>query len=143
MIGRQEQILSHEAVSGASGALGTGGSAVTFASKSFPWAGEPSFVVMTKLGAAVTGTTPGLIVALQGSTDGGAFATIGSAGASLSTAISQSVLITTANLTSAFVALSSTVPPFTSNYRMRVLVTAGNADNVAPDVSIDVVAFSA
>jgi len=97
---------------------------------------------MTKLGAAVTGTTPGLIVALQGSTDGAAFATIGSAGASLSTAISQAVLITTANLTSAFVALSSSIPPFTHTYTLRVLITAGNVDNVAPDVSVDVVAFN-
>jgi hypothetical protein len=93
---------------------------------------------MTKLGASVTGTTPGLVVALQGSVDGGAFATIGSAGASLSTAVTQALLITAANLAAS---------PFnayvnTSNYRLRVLVTAGNADNVAPDVSIDLVGFS-
>lgn len=142
MLTRQEQILVHQPVSGASGALGTGGSAVTYASKTFPWGGEQGFVVVTKQGAAVTGTTPSFIVALQGSTDGGAFATIGSAGATLITAVAQANLITAANLTAAFTALSSTVPPFTHTYVMRILVTVGNADNVAPDVTIDVVALN-
>jgi hypothetical protein len=137
MIGKQEQILQHEIVSGASGALGTGGSATTFASKTFPYGQEPGFSVMTRLGAVVTGTTPGLVVALQGSLNGAAFATIGSAGASLATATSQALLVTLAQITTAFGAYVAT-----NNYALRLLVTAGNADNVCTDVSIDVVAFS-
>lgn len=130
MIGRQEQILAHEQLSATQGLLG----GTVFTSKIFPYGGERGFVVMTKLGAAVTGTTPGLVVALQGSLNGGAYTTLGSAGASLATATSQANLITAAQLDTFFTGI-------TSGALLKVIVTAGNADNVCTDVSIDVVAF--
>lgn len=137
MLTRQEQILQHQPLSAGQG-LGTGGSAVTFASKTFPYGQEPGFVVATRLGAAVTGTTPGLIVALQGNKDGAGFSTIGSAGASLSASgAEQALLVTAANIVSLFGTYVNT-----STYLLRILVTAGNADNVSPDTSIDVVAFA-
>src|SRR5258707_4647444 len=103
MITRQEPILTHEVISAASGGLiGT-----TFFSRQFPWGQEPGFVMITRTGAAPTGTTPSLTPTLQISDNGAAFANV-AAGTAISTATTQAIAFTNAQIATAVTSYNNT-----------------------------------
>lgn len=128
MIGRIHQILQHEAVSAAAGVLNQNQySATTWASdfQNIVWEGE-DVVLIVKTDAAPTGTTPAFTPTLQLSTDGGAYANV-AAGTAISTATTQVTFFA-----------GSTIATYanTHRYALRVLLTAGNADNVESGMSV-------
>lgn len=129
MIGRIHQLLQHEPVSAAAGVLGQNQySATTWASdssQSIVWEGE-DVVMIVKTDAAPTGTTPAFTPTLQLSTDGGAYANV-AAGVAISTATTQVTF---------FAGATIATYANTHTYRLRVLLTSGNADNAESGMSV-------
>src|SRR6266516_986681 len=76
MITRQEQILVHEVLTPSKTLLGT-----TFLSKLIPYGLEPGWILIIRNGAAITGTTPGIVWELDASTaaDGSSMTRVGAA----------------------------------------------------------------
>lgn len=128
MIGRIHQILQHEAVSAAAGVLNQNQySATTWASdfQNIGWEGE-DVVLIVKTDAVPTGTTPAFTPTLQLSTDGAAYANV-AAGVAISTATTQVTF---------FAGATIATYANTHKYSLRVLLTAGAADNVETGMSV-------
>jgi hypothetical protein len=132
MLTRQEQILTHEVLSPAATGLG-----VTFTSKPIPWGNEPGWILIIRNGAAITGTTPGIIWELDVSDNGGAYTRVGAAIATLSSTVPLTVPYFTGTTQGAVAAGTAG-----HTYSMQVKGTIGNADNVATDVTVDLVAMN-
>src|SRR5258707_15663623 len=84
--------------------------------------------------SAPTGTTPSLTPTLQISDNGAAFANV-AAGTAISTATTQAIAFTNAQIATAVTSYNNT-----HTYMLRIALTAGNADNVCTDVTVDLVA---
>jgi hypothetical protein len=133
MLTRQEQILTHEVLTPSVTGLGT-----TYTSKTIPWGNEPGWILIIRNGSAVTGTTPGVVWELDVSDNGGAFTRVGGVIASLSTTVPQAIPYFTGTTQGAVVPS----PAAGHTYVMQVKGVFGNADNVAADVTIDLVAMN-
>jgi hypothetical protein len=132
MLTRQEQILTHEILTPASTGLG-----LTFLSKLIPWGGEVGWMLIIRNGSAITGTTPGIIWELDVSDNGGAMTRVGGAVATLSSAVPLAIPYFTGTTQGAVAAGTAG-----HTYTMQVKGTIGNADNLAADVTVDLVAMN-
>lgn len=133
MLTRQEQILTHQVLTPSVTGLG-----VTFQSNPIPWGAEPGWILVIRYGAAITGTTPGIVWELDVSDNGGAYTRVGGAIASQSSTVPLVVPYFTGTTQGAVVAS----PAAGHTYFMRVKGVFGNADNVASDVTVDLIAMN-
>lgn len=133
MLTRQEQILTHEVLTPSVTGLGT-----TFTSKQFTWGNEPGWILIIRYGSAITGTTPGIVWELDVSDNGGAFTRVGGAIANQSSTVPLVVPYFTGTTQGAVIAS----PAAGHTYVMQVKGVFGNADNVAADVTVDLVAMN-
>lgn len=133
MLTRQEQLLTNSTVSVAAGNAPSN----IYTSKAIPWGGEPGWILIVKTPTAMTGTTPSLTIELDLSDNGGAYTRVGGAIAAI-TAVGVTVIPYFTNSTQGAV-----VPSYnnTHTYSMQVKGTLAAADNVIPNVSIDLVAM--
>lgn len=133
MLTRQEQILQNETVSVASGAVvGT-----TFTSRPLPWGNEAGWVLIVRMGTP-TGTTPSLTIEVDLSDNGGAYTRVGGA----ITAYTAAGTYVTAYATGTTQGAIVPSPAAGHTYSFQVKATVANADNVVPNVFIDLVALN-
>lgn len=125
MITKQMQLLAHQRIDAS--VLGT-----VWKSRSFPFGQEPGWILIVRTNAAPTGTTPSAVWEVDASTDGTTFNRIGAAIAG----------VTTAGVLVAPYYTSSTQGPVPGGTLfLQVQCTLANADNVFPDVTVDLVAM--
>jgi hypothetical protein len=129
MIGKQEQILSHEILSPA-----TSGAGLTILSKLIPYGGEAGWILVVKNGATITGTTPGIIWELDATTVAGGGSGMTRVGGAIATYLAVGLLVVPYILNSTQGAVGST-----STF-IQVKGVIGNADNVITDISVDLIA---
>jgi hypothetical protein len=129
MLGRTEQIFNHEVLTPASTGLGT-----TILSKVIAYGQEPLWLLVIKYGAAITGTTPGVVWEVDVSDNGGAFTRVGGAIANQVTTVPIVIPYATGTTQGAMAANTAG-----HTYTMQVKGVFGAADNVASDVSIDLI----
>ncbi len=127
---RQEQILLHEVLTPAVTGLG-----VTYLSKLIPYGGEAGWVLIIRHGSAITGTTPGIIWELDATTVAGGLSGMARVGAAIAAFLTVGVLAVPYIINSTQGAIGST-----STF-IQVKGTLGNADNVAGDITVDLVAL--
>ncbi len=130
MIGKQEQILSHDILSPAATGLG-----VTFLSKLIPYGGEAGWILIVRNGAAITGTTPGIVWEVDATTVAGGGSGMTRVGGAIATFSAVGLQVTPYIINSTQGAIGST-----STF-IQVKGTIGNADNVAADISVDLIAI--
>ncbi len=130
MVGRSIQLLSREVLTPASNNFGT-----VWLSQIIPHMGEAVWYLLIRNGAAITGTTPGIIWEVDVSDNGGAFTRVGGAIATFSAAGTLVVPYNTGSTQGAMAANTAG-----HVYLMQVKGTIGNADNIVSDVSVDLVA---
>lgn len=133
MLTRQEQIFQNQPVSVASGdVVGT-----TFTSRPITWGNEAGWVLIVRMGTP-TGTTPSLQVEVDLSDNGGAYTRVGGAITAYSTAGTYVTAYATGTTQGAIVPS----PAAGHTYNFQVKATLANADNVIPNVFIDLVALN-
>jgi hypothetical protein len=130
MVGRQEQLLSHEILSPASTGAG-----LVYKSKIIPWSGETGWLLVVTNDSAITGTSPGIIWEVDVSDNGGAFTRVGGAIATFAV-VGMLAVPYILNSTQGVMAAGTAGHV----YLMQVKGTIGNADNVATGVSVDLIA---
>jgi hypothetical protein len=130
MVGRSIQLLSHEVLTPASNSFGT-----VWLSQAIPHMGESVWYLMIRNWSAITGTTPGIIWEVDVSDNGGAFTRVGGA---VATFLTASTLVIPYNTNSTQGAMAANTAGHT--YMMQVKGTIGNADNIASEVSVDLIA---
>jgi hypothetical protein len=130
MTGGSYQLLSHNDLSPANTGAG-----LVYKSKIIQYMGEAGWFLVIRNGAAITGTTPGIIWELDVSDNGGTFTRVGSA---IATYLAVGALVVPYILNST----QGVAAPNTAGhvYLMQVKGTIGNADNVATDISVDLFA---
>ncbi len=127
---RQEQILLHEVLTPALTGLG-----VTYLSKLIPYGGEAGWILVIRHGSAITGTTPGIIWELDATTVAGGGSGMTRVGAAIATFLTVGALVVPYIINSTQGAIGST-----STF-LQVKGTIGNADNVAADITVDLIAM--
>jgi hypothetical protein len=130
MVGRQFQLLSHAILTPATNNFG-----LVWKSRIMQYNGETGWLLVVQNGAAITGTTPGVIWELDVSDNGGAYTAVGSA---ISTYAAVGWLCIPYILNSTQGAVCANTAGH--KYLMQVVGTLGFADNVATDVSVDLFA---
>lgn len=133
MLTRQEQILQNETISVASGDAPNS----IFTSRPITWGNEAGWVLIIRLGTP-TGTTPGLTVEVDLSDNGGAYTRVGGAISAYTAAGTYVVAYATGTTQGAIVPS----PSAGHTYSFQVKATLGNADNVFPNVFMDLVALN-
>lgn len=131
MLTRQEPILTHQVLSPSATGLGT-----TYTSRVITWGNEPGWILVIRYGAAITGTSPGITWELDVSDNGGAYTRVGSSISAQTSTVPVVIPYFTGTTQGA-------VAPGTAGhtYSMQVKGVFGNADNVATDVTVDLIAF--
>lgn len=131
MITRQFQLLAHEQFSVAAGNAPGG----VFTSRPIPYGNEPGFVVIIRVNAAPTGTTPGIVWELDATSVAGGGSGFSRVGGAIAAQTAIGVL---------------TIPYYTSSTQgpipggttfFQIVGTLNALDNVFPDVTVDVVAM--
>jgi hypothetical protein len=130
MVGRNIQLLSHEVLSPASNNFG-----VVWKSQPIQYSGETGWYLIIQNKATITGTTPGIVWEVDVSDNGGAYTRVGGAVATFS-AIGALVIPYILNSTQGVMAANTAG----HTYYMQVVGTLGNLDNIATDVSVDLIA---
>lgn len=133
MLTRQEQILQNQTISVAAGdAPGN-----AFISRPITWGNEAGWVLVVRIGTP-TGTTPSLTVEVDLSDNGGAFTRVGGAIAALTAAGTYVFAYATGTTQGALVP----APNASHTYAFQVKAALAGADNVIPNVFIDLVALN-
>lgn len=112
----------------------------TFTSQPIPWGNEAGWLLVIRTGAAVTGTTPGITWELDLNDNGGGFVRVGAAIAAVSAA---GVLVVPyfTGTTQGPVVPSPVLGAGGHTYVMQVKGVFGATDNVATDISVELVAI--
>ncbi len=127
---RQEQILLHEVLTPAVTGLG-----VTYTSKLIPYGGEAGWILVVRNGSAITGTTPGIVWELDATTVAGGGSGMTRVGGAIAAFAAAGVQVTPYYTGTTQGAIGST-----STF-LQVKGTIGNADNLAADITVDLIAM--
>lgn len=130
MIGRVEQLLQNETLSGAT--LGT-----VYTSRPISFGFEAGWILIARITGSLSGTSPSIIWEVDQSTDGAAFTRVGGAIAAQSAAGIQ----VTPYYTGTTQGLVIASPTNTHTYSLQVKGTLNNADNVINGVFLDLISL--
>lgn len=133
MLTRQQQILQNQSISVAAGDAPSN----VFTSNPITWGNEAGWVLIVRMGTP-TGTTPSLTVEIDLSDNGGAYTRVGGAIAAYTAAGTYATAYATGTTQGAIVP----APAAGHTYSFQVKATLAGADNVVPNVFIDLVALN-
>lgn len=130
MLTKQVQIMAGQPLKGSI-------SGTTWTSQPIPWGEEPGWIMVIRTGGSFTGTTPSIVPELDLNDNGGGYTRVGGAISAISAAGLVVVPYFTGTTQGAVVSSYSN----THTYTMQVKLTLNNADNVFPQVWIDLIAL--